>query len=82
MKINTLLLLLGSATTSQAGSSKGMCFLPGETGSVEISQAGNLNDISGKWYDVFIDKDAWGEGKPMCSETTFSLAPGSKESVP
>ena len=81
MKFNTLILLL--ATTSQAAPSKGMCFLPGETGSVETVQAVNLKDVSGKWYDVFIDRDAWGEGrKPMCSEATLSLAQGSRESVP
>ena len=55
--------------------------MPGEAGSVEIAQAVNLKDISGKWYDVLIDKDAWGGSKPMCSETIISLAPGSKESV-
>jgi hypothetical protein len=60
-----------------------MCFLPGEVGSVEIVPAGNIKDIAGKWYDVFIDRDAWGaESKPTCSESTISLAPGSKESVP
>jgi hypothetical protein len=37
MKLNSLLLLLGLAKTGQAISSKGMCFLPGETGSVEIA---------------------------------------------
>ena len=59
-----------------------MCFLPGEVGSAETAQGVNLKDLSGKWYDVFIDKDAWGEGKLMCTEITMSLAPGSKESVP
>jgi hypothetical protein len=58
-----------------------MCLLPGEAGSVEIAQAVNLKDISGKWYDVLIDKDAWGASNPICSETIISLAPGSKESV-
>jgi hypothetical protein len=60
-----------------------MCLLPGEAGYPELLNNINLQDFSGKWYDVVVDKSSWGgEGKnPMCVENNFTFNPagGAKE---
>ena len=60
-----------------------MCALPGEAGSVEYVNNVNIKDFTGEWYDVLIDKNAWGgeEKNPTCTKSTIGEILGSQELV-